>query len=102
MRRKYLTGLSLLALIGACARAPSMRSPVPASVSAQPPTDVYLFRFGRFGVGQGIFNITNRPGYDNQPSWDSNSRILYTSESSGQNDIYQIDFEKSLIERVTN
>jgi dipeptidyl aminopeptidase/acylaminoacyl peptidase len=102
MRRKYLTCLSLLAWAGACARTPTMRSPVPASESAAPSTDVYLFRFGRFGLGQGVFNITNRPGYDNQPSWDGNSRILYTSQSSGQTDIYQIDFEKSLIERVTN
>ena len=79
-----------------------MRSPVPASESAAPSTDNSLYRFGRIGLRDGVSNITNRAGYDNQPSWDGNAKILYTSQSAGQTDIYQIDFETSTISRVTD
>src|SRR5688500_7139138 len=92
--------LGTAVLIAGCGR-PVIRSPAPASESAAPSTDIYLYRFGRFGLGAGVSNITNRVGYDNQPSWDGNSRILFTSQSAGQTDIYQIDFETSTISRVT-
>lgn len=85
---------------GGCGR-PNVRSPAPASAGA-PSTDLYLYRFGRFPRGSAVFNITNRRGYDNQPSWDGNSRILYTSQSLGQTDIYQIDFDISVISKVTS
>lgn len=102
MTSRCQTGVLLCsaALIAACGR-PVIRSPAPASESAVPSTDIYLYRFGRFGLGAGVSNITNRVGYDDQPSWDGNSRILFTSQSAGQTDIYQIDFETSTINRVT-
>jgi len=102
-----MTSRSLAALVGTavlaagCGGRPVLRSPAPASESAAPSTDIYLYRFGRFGLGAGVSNITNRTGYDNQPSWDGNARILYTSQSAGQTDIYEIDFEKAQIGRVT-
>lgn len=102
-----MTSRCLAAVVGTvvlaagCGR-PVLRSPAPASESAAPSTDIYLYRFGRFGLGAGVSNITNRIGYDNQPSWDGNGRILYTSQSGGQSDIYLIDFQTSLIERITD
>lgn len=97
-----MTALAIAA--AGCRRAPDIRSPAPESPSAAsaPSTDIYLYRFARFPLRSEVFNITNRRGYDNQPSWDGNSKILYTSNSSGQTDIYQIDFETSLISRVTD
>jgi hypothetical protein len=100
MTRKTFSGVALAAaaLLG-CGRAPTIRSPVPSS--AAPSTDIYLYRFSRFPLGSQVFNITNRIGYDNQPSWDGNSRIYYTSQSAGQTDIYVIDFQSSRIDQVT-
>jgi len=97
--------ITTLMAAGACTRAPDIRSPAPESPtpgSAAPSTDIYLYRFSRFTLGSRVFNITNRTGYDNQPSWDGNNRILYTSQSGGQTDIYEISFETSRISRVTD
>jgi len=69
--------------------APPVTTPLPADANAAASTDVYLYHFGRHGV----FNITNRVGYDNQPGWDGNSRIMYTRQYRGQTDIAAIDFE---------
>jgi dipeptidyl aminopeptidase/acylaminoacyl peptidase len=88
------------ALLAACRRAPDMRSPAPA-VQGAPSTDVYLYRFARLGMGSGVSNLSNRRGYDNQPSWDGNSRVLYTTQLNGQTDIYEIDFEAANIRQVT-
>jgi len=94
--------LATTALIGAaCSRGKPIQSPAPASVASGPSSDVYLYRFAHFPRGSAVFNITNRKGYDNQPSWDGNSRILYTSQSAGQTDIYVINFETSVIAKVT-
>ena len=90
----------------ACARTTTtLQSPAPASESAAPSIDIYLYRFARsgpFGHGSVVFNITNRRGYDNQPSWDGNDRIFYTSQSAKQTDIYEINFETSRIGKLTN
>lgn len=70
---------------------PPATTPLPEDVGAQPSTDVYFHRFGQ----PSVFNITNRAGYDNQPAWDGNGRILYTRQYRGQTDIAQLDFETS-------
>lgn len=69
--------------------APPATTPLPADADASASTDVYLYRFGQHAV----FNITNRVGYDNQPAWEGNARILYTRQHRGQTDISGIDFE---------
>jgi hypothetical protein len=84
-----------------CGRMPDLRSPAPAAESAAPSTDIYLYRFAQFLRRSTVFNITNRKGYDNQPYWDGNSRILYTSQEPGQTDIYEINFGSSSIVRLT-
>jgi dipeptidyl aminopeptidase/acylaminoacyl peptidase len=79
-----------------------------AALGAQPTTsDIYLARLtvqnGRVTVGAPI-NITNRPGYDNQPSFTPDSRaVLYTStREDAQSDIYRYDLTAKTINRVTN
>ena len=79
---------------------------------AQGSTDIYLaplsLQNGRPVVGTPV-NVTNRPGYDNQPSFTPDSKsILYTStRKDGQSDIYKIDIAKidiatKTISRVTS
>lgn len=92
------TALVLAALLG-CA-SPRLRSPAPESTT--PSTDIYLYRFARFPLGSAVFNITNRRGYDNQPSWNGNDRILYTSQSGGQTDIYEVNFGRAVIGKFTD
>lgn len=87
------------AVVLGCA-SPRLRSPAPESTS--PSTDIYLYRFARFPLGSAVFNITNRRGYDNQPSWNGNDRILYTSQSGGQTDIYEVNFGRGVIGKFTD
>ncbi|MGH7679232.1 MAG: hypothetical protein ACRENU_12245, partial [Gemmatimonadaceae bacterium] len=65
MRNRLL--LLSIAASAACGRPPTIQSPVPAA-DAAPSTDIYLYRFARLGRSSAVFNITNRRGYDNQPS----------------------------------
>ncbi|HEY9229767.1 MAG TPA: hypothetical protein VIP11_24160 [Gemmatimonadaceae bacterium] len=82
---------------------------VAASVSleAQAPTDIFLAPLsaqnGRPVVGTPV-NITNRPGYDNQPSFTPDNRaILFTStREDGQSDIYRYDIASKTTTRVTS
>jgi len=76
------------------------------AVSAQPATDIFLgaitVRDGQVQVGQ-LQNITDRDGYDNQPSFALDGRsLLYTSIRDGQADIYRYDFVGESITRVTH
>src|SRR6185369_14634049 len=67
---------------------------VPFSIVAQlPDTDIWLFKFknekNMLSLDKGI-NITNRPGYDNQPSFsEDGKKIWYVSiREDKQADIY--------------
>ena len=88
--------------LGACtARTPGGG---PQPVEGGPSTDIYLYRLGGIPLlsrGQ-LDNLTARRGYDNQPYWDGNNRLLYTSQHDGQFDIHAIDFGSATIQRVTS
>ena len=80
-----------------------------ASVAAQrgtPQTDIFLapltVRDGHVEVGKPV-NVTNRPGYNNQPSFTPDSRaILYTSvREDAQSDIYRYDIAAATITQLT-
>lgn len=95
-RLARLTGLTLalahVSVIGACLRTPApppSQPPVPPGV---PSTDIYLYRLSDGGVSlrSRVVNITNRVGYDNQPSFDG-SAILYTSQRDGQTDVFKFE-----------
>ena len=75
---------------------------------APPATDIYLAPIsitsdGRPVVGKPV-NVTNRPGYDNQPSFTPDSHdILFTSiHEDGQSDIYRYDLATKTIARLTS
>lgn len=74
---------------------------------AGPGPEIYLLpmtiRGAAISVGKPV-NITNRPGYDNQPSWSPDSReILFTSvRQDSQADIYRYNVESKVTERITH
>lgn len=82
----------LLATAAAAAQGPVTPAPAPA-------TDIWLARLTPASIEQPI-NITNRPGYDNQPSFTPDGKgLLFTRGEAGtdggapaQTDIYLYDF----------
>lgn len=77
-----------------------------ARAQRPPSTDIFL---APVSVEKGVpvigmpVNVTNRPGYDNQPSFTPDGRaILFTSvRDDGQSDIYRYDLTSKQIARVT-
>ena len=88
----------------------SVLGPAALSIAATqrvpPTTDIYLARVrvehGTVLIGPPV-NITNRPGYDNQPSFTPDSKsILFTSvRADAQADIYRYDLSPRSTTRVT-
>jgi hypothetical protein len=79
-----------------------------ACAQATPPsTDIYLVQLrlvnGAPRLGTPV-NITNRPGYDNQPSFTPDSKaILFTSvRADAQADIYRYDLASKTTTRITS
>ena len=78
-----------------------------ASAQSPPNTDIYLAPLKMTAAGRVVgpfVNITNRPGYDNQPSFTPDGRsILFTSvHEDNQADIYRYDIARGDITRVTS
>jgi len=79
-----------------------------ASLRAQQPpsTDIFLaplsIENGRLVIGTPV-NVTNRPGYDNQPSFtpDGHAFLFTSTHEDGQSDIYRYDLKSKEITRVT-
>lgn len=79
----------------------------PSFLKAQlPETDVWLFNFsianGKYSFTNGI-NVSNHPGYDNQPSFSENgSYMLWTAQrDSNETDIFRYEVEKHATTRIT-
>ena len=78
-----------------------------AQATAPPSTDIFLapvrVQSGRPVIGTPV-NVTNRPGYDNQPSFTPDSRsILFTSvRADAQADIYRYDILTKTTTRLTS
>lgn len=93
LRPTYRLALSISVSI-ACTEAPSTE-PAPDVFVA----DLVLGDSMRVGVPR---NITNNPGYDNQPFFTPDgTQLLYTSARGGQTDIYRYDLETGTNEAVT-
>ncbi|HEX9562451.1 MAG TPA: hypothetical protein VF981_00700, partial [Gemmatimonadaceae bacterium] len=80
---------------------------VPVAGAAQAPdSDVFIVslerRAGRLAAS-GARNLTNRPGYDNQPAWSADgAHVYFTSVREGeQADIYRIAVSGGQATRVT-
>ena len=81
------------------------------AAQAPPATDIFLAPLsitsadGRPVIGKPV-NVTNRPGYDNQPAFTPDSRgMLFTSiheDGGGQSDIYRYDLGTKATTRVTS
>lgn len=75
---------------------------------APPATDIFLAPLSISAEGRPVIgkpaNVTNRPGYDNQPAFTLDSKsILFTSiHEDGQADIYRYDLGPKTIARVTS
>jgi WD40 repeat protein len=81
--------------------------PPAASPAPQPPpgTDIWLARLGADGTISQPINITNRDGYDNQPSFTPDGKaILFARRDREQTDIWAYDFttRSSELTRITN
>jgi dipeptidyl aminopeptidase/acylaminoacyl peptidase len=77
-----------------------------AASGQSPDTELFVGEISGSGatVSFGAWkNVTQRAGYDNQPSFTPDSRsILYTVQSDGQTDIYRHDLATGSNERVTS
>lgn len=67
-----------------------------AQAQATPDPDIFLVSLSRSGGKLGVTgarNLTNRPGYDNQPSWSRDGRTLFFTSvrEDAQADIYRLD-----------
>jgi Tol biopolymer transport system component len=85
--------------------------------TAPPDTEIYLATFstasGRVTIGPPV-DISNNPGYDNQPSFTPDGRsVLFTSvrgarqtdpanSAASGSDIYRYDIESQQVTRVTD
>jgi dipeptidyl aminopeptidase/acylaminoacyl peptidase len=107
MRNPRPAGRRAVLALQAAAIVAVVASPA-AHLAAQAPPDVDIFlvdlaqRDGRL-VAIGARNLTNRIGYDNQPSWSPDGRaIFFTSVGDdAQADIYRMDREGRALVRVT-
>ncbi len=90
---RIVLGASLLGAVRLFAQAPS--------------TDVWIATFdvrdGRVTIGD-LQNVSNRPGYDNQPMFSKDGkRLYYTSGTAGApTDLYVYDVRKRTTTRVTD
>ena len=80
---------------------------LPALAQNSPPsTDIHIFELkekkGKLSLSNGK-NITNRAGYDNQPSFFNNDYVLYTSsQENGQTDIMIYDLYEGKSDNLSN
>ena len=73
---------------------------------AQNGTEIYLLEIKKTSDGfktQNPVNISNRSGYDNQPSFHpSKSLIYFSSQNNGQTDIWSYNYKSKKIIQITN
>jgi dipeptidyl aminopeptidase/acylaminoacyl peptidase len=96
----------LLLLVAVFVPIASARQPPPAAppAAAPPDTEIVLAPLGAgASVGRPV-NITNSPGYDNQPAFapDGAAMLFTSNRGGGQTDIYRYDVGSGATTRVTN
>lgn len=110
--RAALVALAVALFGGACTQSPD--SPTSSSdgtaadsiASAAPGTDVYLVPLRRSEAGQlqvgTPTNVTQRPGYDNQPAFvQEGGALLFSSVRGDQTDVYRYDVAADSVSQVT-
>ena len=90
----------------AVALAAALTAPFAAFAQGAPGTDIYLVALNSIGpmLSFGAANnVTDRTGYDNQPSFlPDGSGMLYTSNRGDQTDIYRYDIATGMTHAVTS
>ena len=72
------------------------------SAFAQPNTEIYLFELTNNGISNPV-NVSNNEGYDNQPSfWSDSKSILYARTINGQTEIARYFIESKETKIITN
>jgi Tol biopolymer transport system component len=90
--RGFVVRTLMVLMLVAPAAAQAPQAPAAAPATPPPGTDIWLARITANGIEQPI-NITNRAGYDNQPSFTPDGTgILFTRSDGKQTDIYLYDF----------
>lgn len=80
---------------------------IATAVEAQAPgTDIWLLKLDRsggvYGFSGNATNVTERPGYDNQPNFEPDREsFLFTSDRTGNTDIHRYDIRSKKTERLT-
>ncbi|MFZ9044709.1 MAG: TolB family protein [Cyclobacteriaceae bacterium] len=70
---------------------------------SQPATEVWLFDISSKGTLSNPINISNNPGYDNQPSFTrGGNKLLYTSTQNNQTDIVSYNIKTTQREWLTS
>src|SRR5690242_10480402 len=94
--------------LAVCLIATLVAARAPDAQQAPPATDIFLAPISigadsKPVIGKPV-NITNRPGYDNQPAFTADTHgILFTStHEDGQSDIYRYDLGTKAVTRVTS
>jgi len=64
-------------------------------------TDLYLIEIGGEGEVAEPVNLTARDGYDNQPRFLPDGRLLYVSRTDGRADLFELDLETRRARQVT-
>jgi len=112
--RLSVSALLCCALAAAATDAARAQQPTPvpapaaAAAAAPPDTEIYVVEMKTAAGGAVEFarpaNVTNRAGYDNQPSFTPDGRaVLFTSQrDDGQTDIYRLDLTTGATARLTS
>jgi dipeptidyl aminopeptidase/acylaminoacyl peptidase len=105
MRPRHMVMLLVLGTSGAQVLAWTQQAP-PAAAAQNRQPEIFLVPFSdasQSRVGAPVVNITNNPGYDNQPQFLPDSRgLLFSSNRDGkQNDIYRYDIASKAVVQVT-
>jgi len=64
-------------------------------------TDLYLIEIGGEGEVAKPVNLTTRDGYDNQPRFLPDGRLLYVSRTDGRADLFELDLETRQARQLT-
>ena len=103
MKRTQWTGASWCLILALCLSPLALRS----AAQAAPATEVFLapLTIGANAVSVGApVNVSNNPGYDNQPSFlPDSSGVLFSSNRDGkQNDIYRWNIAGKTLTQLTH
>jgi dipeptidyl aminopeptidase/acylaminoacyl peptidase len=105
--RLVTTRVVVLVMLTVVRPVAGVQPPAPAAPASAPPdTEIFLAPFaarGQATVGRAT-NITNSPGYDNQPSFTPDGAAIFFTSNRGstQTDIYRYDLASGATTRVTN